>query len=85
MREYDVVSVQPVGEGRLQVRFADGVTGEVLLRASFFRGVFEPLREESTFNRVHCNQGFVEWPGDLDLAPDAMHQAIKSNGIWILD
>jgi hypothetical protein len=29
--------------------------------------------------------GAVSWPGDLDLAPDAMHAAIKEHGTWILD
>lgn len=27
---------------------------------------------------------FVTWPGELDLAPDAMHQHIKDYGEWLL-
>jgi hypothetical protein len=30
------------------------------------------------------NGYFVTWPGELDLAPDAMHEAIKQQGEWIL-
>jgi hypothetical protein len=26
----------------------------------------------------------VGWPGDLDLAPDAMHAQIKAHGRWVL-
>jgi hypothetical protein len=26
----------------------------------------------------------VWWPGDLDLAPDAMHAEIKAHGRWVL-
>jgi hypothetical protein len=26
----------------------------------------------------------MAWPGDLDLAPDAMYAEIKKNGEWIL-
>lgn len=85
MREYDVVSVQPIGQRRLAVRFADGLSGEVEFRESFFRGVFAVVKDPSAFAQVRCDQGFVEWPGELDLAPDAMHEAIKTHGCWVLD
>jgi hypothetical protein len=26
----------------------------------------------------------VVWPGELDLAPDAMHAAIQKHGVWSL-
>jgi hypothetical protein len=26
----------------------------------------------------------VTWPGELDLAPDAMHAAILAHGEWLL-
>jgi hypothetical protein len=85
MREYDVVGVEPIGPARLAVRFVDGVTGEVVFRDSFFHGVFEVLKDPATFSRVRCDNGFVEWPGALDLAPDAMHDAIKADGRWVLE
>jgi hypothetical protein len=28
--------------------------------------------------------GAVTWPGEIDLAPDAMHDEIKKNGKWVL-
>jgi hypothetical protein len=31
------------------------------------------------------DHGFVEWPGDIDLAPDAMYDEIKALGVWILE
>jgi hypothetical protein len=30
-------------------------------------------------------QGVVTWPGEIDLAPDAMYKAIQQNGEWLLD
>ena len=84
MAEYDVVDVKPVGPSRLAVTFADGLRGEVELRESFLHGVFEVLADPSVFAKVSCEQGFVEWPDDLDLAPDAMHRAIKERGVWLL-
>ncbi len=85
MREYQVVNVEPLGQRRLGVRFADGLSGEVEFRESFFRGVFEAIKDPAAFSQVRCDHGFVEWPGDLDLAPDAMHAAIREHGVWVLD
>jgi hypothetical protein len=85
MAAYDVVKVKPVGPARLAVEFADGLRGEVEFRSTFFHGVFEALADPSVFATVRCDQGFVEWSGDLDLAPDAMHEAIKEHGVWLLE
>lgn len=84
MREYDVIRVKPVDRVRLEVEFADGLTGEVEFEDSFFYGVFNVIRDPKRFAEVRCDHGFVEWPGDLDLAPDAMYDAIKSDGRWVL-
>jgi hypothetical protein len=33
---------------------------------------------------VTIEHGAVTWPGELDLAPDAMHDAIRQHGVWVL-
>ena len=45
---------------------------DCLCSDSFFFGVFAALRDPTAFAQVHCEHGQVEWPGDLDLVPDAM-------------
>ena len=80
-----VEEVKPIGRLRLLVRFKDGVSGEVHLKESHLKGVFERLRDPAFFSQVRCEQGFVEWPGDIDLAPDAMYEEIKANGCWVLN
>ena len=85
MREWEVVNVEPIGQRRLTVRFADGLTGEVEFRDSFFFGVFEAIKDPTEFAKVRCDHGFVEWPGDLDLAPDAMYDEIRAHGRWVLE
>lgn len=85
MSNWKVVSVLPLGPRRLAVRFADGASGEVEFRESFFFGVFEAIRDPAVFAQVGCDRGYVEWPGDLDLAPDAMYDAIRKNGRWVLE
>jgi hypothetical protein len=52
--------------------------------ASHLHGVFEALRNPAVFANVNCTHGFVEWPGEIDLAPDAMYEEVKKNGVWEL-
>ena len=80
--DYRVVSVEVTAPLRLKVRFRDGLTGDVILKESHLVGVFKSLRDPLFFARVSCGDGFVEWPGEIDLAPDAMHAAIKQHGEW---
>lgn len=81
----DVVEAHITGDLEFVVRFADGLEGPVRLRASFLHGVFEALRDRGTFRQLTVENGFVSWPGDIDLAPDAMYDAIRRNGAWVLE
>ena len=82
--KWDVISVQPIAPLRLNVEFADGTTGHVRFETSHLTGVFEVLKDPMVFKSVYIDSGAVAWPGDLDLAPDAMYNAIKAQGAWIL-
>ncbi len=82
--KWDVVEVKPISPLALAVRFADGTSGKVRFAASHLTGVFEPLRNEEFFRQVHLDAGAVAWPGDIDLAPDAMYEEIKAKGEWLL-
>jgi hypothetical protein len=68
---------------RLDVRFRDGTAGIVDMAAlisSSSAGVFTSLRDPSVFSAVHVEAGAVTWPGEVDLAPDALYAAIKAKG-----
>ncbi len=82
--EWDVVDVKAIASLALQVKFADGTTGKVRFEPSHLTGVFAALKDPIVFEQAHVDGGAVVWPGDLDLAPDAMYQAIKSQGEWVL-
>jgi hypothetical protein len=82
--EWDVIEVKPIKPLGLQVRFADGTEGRVLFEPSHLTGVFEALKNPIVFDQAHIDNGAVVWPGNLDLAPDAMYQAIKATGEWVL-
>ena len=80
-----VEAVTALPGNRLSVRFVDGLTGCVDLSAlleSPQAGVFACLRDPEMFAQVRVKLGAVTWPGGLDLAPDAMHTAIKQRGQW---
>ena len=83
--DYRVVSVDVPEHLRLAIGFRDGLTGDVIFKKSHLRGVFQPLEDPAFFAQVSCSNGFVEWPGEIDLAPDAMHEEILANGTWVLD
>jgi len=82
---YDIAEVKAAADFSLKVRFADGLSGTVRFLPSFFRGVFAHLTDATQFANVCIVDGVVTWPGELDLAPDAMHAAIKNGGEWVLD
>jgi hypothetical protein len=67
------------------VCFVDGTEGDVDVSGLVFAeyaGVFEPLRDPALFAQVYIRRGAVTWPGDLDLAPDAMYDEIRAHGQW---
>ncbi len=82
---WSVVSVTPKEHLLLEVTFIDGLQGDVCFKPSHLTGVFKPLKDEEYFKRVYVDQGVVTWPGELDLAPDAMHSQIKKHAAWVLD
>lgn len=47
-------------------------------------GVFAALKDQDLFNKAHLEYGVLTWPGEIDLAPDAMYDAIKHKGRWVL-
>jgi hypothetical protein len=83
---WSVIDVRVLPGYRLFVRFADSSQGEVDVSRLIFgenAGVFVQLRDPDAFARVHIQHGAVCWPGDLDLAPDAMYDAIQVDGTWV--
>jgi len=70
---WDVVEVRPEPDYCLFVRFQDGLSGHVRLQKEELTGVLAPLSETGFFEQVFIDRGAVAWPGEIDLAPDAMH------------
>lgn len=81
-----ISDVRVIEDNAVWVRFFDGLEGVVRFQPGFFRGVFSHLADPTQFRRAAVVNGAVTWPGDLDLAPDAMHLEIKQRGgEWEVD
>lgn len=83
-----VAEVHALPDYCLVVKFMDGTTGEVDLSRlviSDSAGIFAQLRDPELFARAYVEYGAVAWPGEIDLAPDAMYDEIKKKGRWVLE
>lgn len=81
-----VASVEALPDFRLHVRFVDGTEGTVDLTGLVYSpsaGVFASLADSALFAQVFVEHGAVTWPGEIDLAPDAMYIEIKKSGNWL--
>lgn len=81
---WKVVDVQIIEYPILHVTFYDGVQGIVKVAPSRMQGIFSGLQDPEFFKQVSWDEGFVTWPGELDIAPDAMHDQLEAHGEWIL-
>jgi len=80
-----VTHVEALADFRLRVTFLDGLTGIVDLSRlvhSPDAGVFAALADPVRFAEVGLAYGAVTWPGEVDLAPDAMYHALQQNAVW---
>jgi Protein of unknown function (DUF2442) len=75
---WDIVEVRAESDYCLLVRFKDGLTGRVRLQESEMHGVLAPLRDGRFFAQVYIDAGAVAWPGDIEVAPDAMYAQVSS-------
>ena len=80
--------IKPLQNYTLEVEFNDGLIGIVemdKLVMSQNAGVFAILKDKNIFNKAYLDYGVLTWPGEIDLAPDAMHDAIKHHGKCVFE
>ncbi len=84
---WSLTKVKPLENYCLEVEFLDGVKGTVNMQRLILSenaGVFEGLRDKKIFNQVSLHLGVPTWPGEIDIAPDAIHLEIKKHGKCVL-
>ena len=69
-----IVEISPREGLKLFLRYDDGVAGVVDLSSLAGRGVFASWLVPGTFEKVWLSEaGAPEWPGEVDLCPDALY------------
>ena len=84
----DIVEARATGGHRLQIRFEDGVEGEIdLAKLVEFKGVFEALEDPAEVARVRVDPelGTVCWPSGADLDPDVLYSTVTGTPIELRD
>jgi hypothetical protein len=77
-----VAAVQALPGYGLSVCFVDGTQGIINLSHLVWApnaGVFAALTSPALFEQVFVEHGAVTWPGEIDLAPDAMYTEIHQS------
>jgi len=66
----------------LELCFDNGATGLVDLSPLVGRGVFAIWNESGAFEKVRVTrEGTVEWPGEVDLCPDALYMQMTGKSV----
>ena len=62
---------------KIDLTFNDGTKSVIDLKTKVFedhRKIFEPLRDIVFFKKFTLNRWTIEWPNELDLAPEYLYE-----------
>lgn len=77
-----IVFAKPLPAYRLELKFDNGESGVVDLSSMVGRGVFVAWQQPGIFEQVSITDvGAVEWPGEIDLCPDALYLQMSGKSI----
>lgn len=74
-----IIAVEARADYRVWIKFEDGLEGELSLAHLVGQGVFAAWDDEAAFHEVFVDPeaGTIAWPGDIDLAPDALRSRLR--------
>ncbi len=65
-----VICVEYLDKYQLKLTFNNGIEGIVDLEQELYGEIFEPLKDQSLFQKVYVNSRTIEWPNGADFAPE---------------
>ncbi len=68
-----VISVVPLADYRLQLKFATGEEAVFDMTPYLNKGVFTQLKDIALFKQAYIAWDTVCWPGELDISPDTLY------------
>jgi Protein of unknown function (DUF2442) len=80
----DIVTVKPLEDYQLFLRFEDGIEGVVdISQLIQFSGIFTPLQNQAYFAQVqlHPELGTIMWQNGADLDPDVLYAIVVGSPI----
>ena len=78
------VSVDSISPLELAVRSQDGPERKVRFESSHLSDLFEAFKAPEGFRQARVGSCRVAWPGQIDLAPDAIDREIRRTGERVL-
>ena len=72
-----VTQCEPMPGYKLKVTCSDGATGIFDMSRYVDRGMFKPLKDPQTFDRVRLAFGVPSWPGDIDIAAERVRSDMQ--------
>ena len=73
-----IVSVKPIDEYRLELRFDTNETKIFDMKPYLDTGIFRELKDQSRFRSVRISFDTVEWEGGIDFDPEALYSGSES-------
>jgi hypothetical protein len=78
---YDLKEIRVLDGYKIFIRFEDEKQGTVDLSDIINRGgVFSKLKDRTIFQQAYVNKEWSAlcWPGDIDIAPETLYEAISN-------
>jgi hypothetical protein len=77
-----ITDATPMDNFQVRLRFDDGASGIVDLSHLAGRGVFSAWLKDGVFEQLSISaNGALQWPGDLDLCPDALYLQMTGKSV----
>ena len=77
-----IAEVTPLPKYHLHLRYENGESGEVDLSPMAGQGVFVAWNKSGFFDQVQLSpEGAPQWPGEIDLCPDALYMQMTGKGV----
>lgn len=76
-----VSEVNYILDYRLQIKFEDGVAGEVDLVELVEKGVFQPLKDRTLFSKVYSTGSSIAWSDELEIDANTLYAEVTGKPI----
>lgn len=76
---HKIIKIKPVGNFKIEVKFADGIKGIIDLSRLIGKGVFASLKDPKQFRKAYIDSEnhTITWPNGIDLCPYTIYDEIR--------